>query len=245
MLAAERIGAGPALVLLHGFTLDRRTWTRQRPLARWLTLVAPDRRGNGQSTAPPDPPEEPADILALADALGLERFALLGHSQGARVAAHVARAAPGRVSHLLLAGAPHDAVAEDLPRAAMAARVRAGRLDEMRALWRAAPIMAARTRAGRALRDRMIADYAGRDLSALHPPLALDDGLLAGLAAPVTILVGADDTAPRRAAAQRLAAARPGARLIVLHGAGHLAPLEAPRAFNAAVREALADRPAA
>ena len=59
-LAVEKVGQGPTVVLLHGWTLDRRMWTMQaRALANRFTLVAIDRRGFGQSTAPPHQSPEP------------------------------------------------------------------------------------------------------------------------------------------------------------------------------------------
>lgn len=188
---------------------------------------------------------EPKDILTLADALGRDRFALLGHSQGARVAVHVALQAPDRVSHLLLLGPPHDGVAERLPRTAMQTLARAGRLEAMHALWLADPMMATRNDDARRLRDRIVADYAGRDLLDPQGPLPLDDAHARRLAVPLTVLVGSADTPARAAAARRIVGAVEGARLVVLDEAGHLANMEAPNAFNAALADALGACPIA
>lgn len=188
---------------------------------------------------------EPKDILALADALGLDRFALLGHSQGARVAVHVALEAPARVSHLLLLGPPHDGVAERLPRAAMRTLARAGQLEAMRALWLADPVMTTHSETARRLRDRIVGDYAGRDLLDPQEPLPLDDAHAGRLAVPLTVLVGSAETPARAAAAGRIVGAVEGARLMVFEEAGHLANMEAPHAFNAALADALGACPIA
>lgn len=239
-LRVETLGEGPPLLLLHGFTLDRRAWALQAPLAAQVRLIAPDRRGNGQSSAPPGPAAEVADVLAIADALGHRRFALLGHSQGARVAVHAALAAPERVTALLLLGAPIDDAPESLPRDAMRALALAGNTAEMRALWRRHPLMHCDTPAGQKRLDLILADYQARDLIDPHPPLPLTPAILAGLAVPLTVLVGSRDTPERQRAARALAAAAPRARLVQLPGAGHLAGLDAPDLLNAAILSAVA-----
>jgi len=95
---------GPLVVLLHGFPEFAYGWRRQvGPLAAaGLRVVAPDQRGYGLS----DKPDGLAaytvgtladDVLGLADALGRERFAVVGHDWGAAVAWHLASRNPGRV----------------------------------------------------------------------------------------------------------------------------------------------------
>src|SRR5690348_17569097 len=77
-------GSGPPLVLLHGHPRTHTTWHRVAPaLARDHTVVCPDLRGYGESTAPPTRPDHAqaakramaADVLALMRALGHDRFA--------------------------------------------------------------------------------------------------------------------------------------------------------------------------
>lgn len=100
-------GAGPALVLLHGFPQTQLIWHRVAPLlAQHFTLVMPDLRGYGHSAAPPGDAghrcyskrEMARDIIALADHLGIERFALAGHDRGGRVAYRLVLDNPGRVT---------------------------------------------------------------------------------------------------------------------------------------------------
>ncbi|PZN92248.1 MAG: hypothetical protein DCF31_16960 [Alphaproteobacteria bacterium] len=245
MLPVETIGRGPPLLLLHGWTLDRRMWRPQLALADRVTLVGIDRRGFGDATAPADLAAEPDDVLRVADALGIERFHLLGMSQGGRVAlalaARTAGAArtSGRLLSLTLQGTALDGPEGDdeaVPLAAMADAARRGDLAGLRRLWGAHPLMHAATPAGAALAAAMLADYAGRDLGA-SGALAASAAAIAGAAFPVTAIVGARDTARRRANVAALAAV--GARAVVLPGAGHLCNIDAAAGFNAALAGAL------
>lgn len=83
-------------------------WARQvERLAASFTCVTFDQPGLGQSSdsgAPWNTVGWAEDVLALADRLGAERFALVGHSTGGAIAQHVAAMAPQRVSALVLSG---------------------------------------------------------------------------------------------------------------------------------------------
>ena len=100
------------MVLLHHLAADADGWTFVgEALAadgRWV--VAPDLRGHGSSDRTSGYSLELVrdDVVGLADALRLDRFALVGHSLGASVAVLVAEAAPHRVTALVLedAGPP-------------------------------------------------------------------------------------------------------------------------------------------
>ncbi|MEU8521191.1 alpha/beta hydrolase [Streptomyces sp. NBC_01216] len=101
-------GDGPALVLLHGFPQTHLMWRHVAPiLAQHHTVVCPDLRGYGASSKPEEVGEDTyskrtmaADIIHLADALGLDRFALVGHDRGAHVAFRAGLDHPNRISHL-------------------------------------------------------------------------------------------------------------------------------------------------
>ena len=82
------------MLLLHGWSLDRRAWAPQIPLAERHRLVLIDRRGFGRSAAPPDLAAETLDLLALCERLELDRPILVGMSQGGRIALHAAFKAP-------------------------------------------------------------------------------------------------------------------------------------------------------
>lgn len=87
-------GAGPPLLLLHGYPQTHVAWHRVAPrLMRQFSLVVPDLRGYGESRGPrPDPEHRhyskramARDMAELMTALGHERFLLAGHDRGARV----------------------------------------------------------------------------------------------------------------------------------------------------------------
>jgi haloacetate dehalogenase len=84
-------GAGPPIVLLHGFPQTHLAWRQVAvELAADHEVICPDLRGYGDSDKPPDDPPQltyakrtmAADIVALARQLGHDRFALAGHDRG-------------------------------------------------------------------------------------------------------------------------------------------------------------------
>jgi pimeloyl-ACP methyl ester carboxylesterase len=107
-------GQGTALpvVLVHGFGGSTAVWDPQIDhLKTARRVVALDLRGHGQSDVAPrqsdyEVPAMAGDIAAVADALGLQRFALVGHSLGASVATAYAAAHPQRVAGLVMVGPP-------------------------------------------------------------------------------------------------------------------------------------------
>jgi pimeloyl-ACP methyl ester carboxylesterase len=101
-------GAGRPFVLLHGFPQTNLMWRHvATDLAADHTVICPDLRGYGASDKPaatsPDVYAKrtmAADVVALAHALGHERFALAGHDRGALVAFRAGLDHPGAISHL-------------------------------------------------------------------------------------------------------------------------------------------------
>ncbi len=116
--------AGPAdappVILLHGFPESHRTWRSVAPLLEdRFRLVMPDQRGFGGSDAPQDVNAYRidrilADLFALADALGIADFALVGHDWGGAAAwAAAIKGGPdrnGRVTRLAIINAPHPLI---------------------------------------------------------------------------------------------------------------------------------------
>lgn len=101
-------GDGPPLLLLHGYPQTHVAWHRIAPaLAREFTVVAPDLRGYGDSVVREEGPEGMSkramafDQLATMAALGFERFAVLGHDRGGRVAYRLALDHPDTVTALV------------------------------------------------------------------------------------------------------------------------------------------------
>ena len=104
-------GAGPPLLLLHGFPQNLHEWAQVAPvLARTHTVVCADLRGYGGSGKPVPLADMSnysframaGDLLRLMDSLGLDAFHLVGHDRGARVAHRLALDQPARVRSLAL-----------------------------------------------------------------------------------------------------------------------------------------------
>jgi pimeloyl-ACP methyl ester carboxylesterase len=242
-LNVVQAGQGPALLLLHGWTLDWRMWRPQMAaLAGDHHVIALDRRGFGASTAPAGLGREADDLLRVLDALGVADAVVVGMSQAARVALDVAWRFPDRVRGVVLQGAPYPglpvagAVGEEIPVAAYAALARAGSLADLRAQWGAHPLMRVFSESARALTAELLSAYTGRDLlqSGVGPDLRDPD--LAAIAAPTLVVTGALDTPHRRHAADVLAAALPRASRAEIENGGHLCNLCAPDAYNAMLR---------
>src|SRR4029077_9446909 len=95
-----RTGAGPPLLLLHGWPEFWLTWESvMARLADRFTLLAPDLRGFGDSDKPIGPfgPDQHAsDMLALLDAIGLHQVGIVGHDVGGALMQPLARKTPER-----------------------------------------------------------------------------------------------------------------------------------------------------
>jgi haloacetate dehalogenase len=118
-------GSGPPVLLLHGHPRTHTTWHRVAPLlvAAGHTVVCPDLRGYGGSTAPPPAVDHAqaakramaGDVVTLMRGLGHDRFAVVGHDRGSYVAFRLAMDHPGVATHLaVLDSIP---IAESLARA--------------------------------------------------------------------------------------------------------------------------------
>ena len=102
-------GSGPAVLLLHGYPQTHVMWHRVAPvLAEAHTVVAADLRGYGDSDRPPSDAEHrtyskratATDQSELMARLGHERYAVVGHDRGARVAHRLVLDHPEQVTHL-------------------------------------------------------------------------------------------------------------------------------------------------
>lgn len=256
-LALDDRGTGPALLFVHGYPLDGTLWRHQAgAFPGWRTLI-PDLRGLGRSDAP-DVGYSMAtyadDLASLLDAVGVDDVVLAGLSMGGYVAFEFVRRHRPRVRGLVLADtrAQADSAEGRKGREAAMATAREGgapliadqmltRLlspsapealrESVRAMMAAAPVPGI-LGALVAMRDRA-------DSTELLPTL---EGL------PTMVVVGEEDAITPPADARAMAKAIPGARLVEIPGAGHLAPLEQPEGFNrelASFLERLQPRPEA
>ena len=112
-------GEGPPLLLVHGWPQFWYAWRLIMPaLARDFTVIAPDQRGCGLSGKPPggyDTATLANDLVALMDALGYQRFAVVGHDTGMWIGYALAADHPGLVDRLAVAEAAVPGVSPSPP----------------------------------------------------------------------------------------------------------------------------------
>jgi pimeloyl-ACP methyl ester carboxylesterase len=112
-------GDGPPLLLVHGWPQTWYAWRLVMPaLARHFQVIVPDQRGTGLSDKPDDGYDTgtlAGDLVALMDALGHERFALVGHDTGMWIGYALAADHPDRVARLAVAETPLPGVSPSPP----------------------------------------------------------------------------------------------------------------------------------
>jgi len=233
-------GAGPAILLSHGFSATSQMWQPQvAALSRGHKLILWDMRGHGRSDYPPEDSaysEEAtvADMVAVLDAAGVEKAVIGGLSLGGYMSLAFRRVHPERVTALL--------VVDTGP---------GFRNEEARARWNAVALNTAERLQTEGLaslsgqsRERALSTHrsaeglarAARGMLTQRDARVIES--LPAIDVPALVIVGADD-APFLKAADYMAAKIPDSRLQVLSGAGHASNLDQPEAFNAAVLEFL------
>jgi pimeloyl-[acyl-carrier protein] methyl ester esterase len=246
-LRVRTAGKGPAVLLVHGWALDLDMWTPQfAALADRYRLIAFDRRGFGLSTGAPGIEHDLADIEQVLARLALEQIAIVGMSQGTRVALRWAMRYPHKTTCLVLDGPPRDLLAVDRSDGEIAFTVyhelvRAEGIEAFRRQWLEHPLMRLRTHDVRArtLLREMVNRYPGRDLVADTAEQLSSAGDPSQLDLPILIINGEHDSDARIGSGADLARALPDARLAVIAAAGHLANLDNPGAYNAVLGEFL------
>lgn len=262
-LEVEVAGAGPGLVLVHGLGGAKEDFADHVPvLARDHTVVVFDHRGHGASDKPAERSAYSidrlaADVVEVVDAVGLERFRLLGHSMGGMVARRIPMQASGRVEALVMmdtSAGPIPGFDPDLM--AMGAEVAFSQgkdalkelLDLAQTLETPAYQRVLQQRPGyQEFQDRKWSDLSEIMWGSMILELAnqLDEhAALAQVATfPVLALAGAQDD-PFVTAAHALVAAVPHAQLAIIPEAGHSPQFENPQAWIDALTGFLASVPA-
>jgi pimeloyl-ACP methyl ester carboxylesterase len=238
-------GAGAAVILAHGWTLDLEMWEPQvAALRREFRLVRLDRRGHGLSSGLPDTNQDAADLAALCAHLGIRRCSLVGMSQGARGVLALAASAPGLVTAMILDGPPalESGESDDVPVAQFRTLAQRSGLAAFRREWVRLPFVQLRSRDARAhaLLAAMIERFPGHELLAASVPPAAPAPALPTLRVPTLVLVGEHDSASRAQAAQFLCAQLPQAQCVVIADAGHLPNLDQPARYSDLCRAFLA-----
>ena len=231
------------MVLLHAFPLTGEMFEPQwTALSSRAHLIVPDLRGFGGSDTGPSPSEMGTiaeDVLGLLDHLAIDSAVVGGVSMGGYASLALLRNDPGRVRALVLADTQTSA--DDAParerREATAREV----LEKGPAALLPSVDKLLGPSASPELRARVSAWIAGgspEGLAAAQRGMALRPDardILARFGGPVLVLVGAEDVLTPPAKARAMADLVPGAELVEIPGAGHLANVEQPLAFNAAL----------
>ena len=254
-------GAGDPLVLLHGFGASTLLWEPVLPrLAASRRVIAIDLNGFGWTERPREPEAYTLEgqerlVLGVADALGLARFDLAGHSYGGAISIYLAARHPERVRSLVL-------VDSALPSYSALRRSKSFRNRTLSVLFvRAVALTPARVRFGleasyaddskvtdelvRAYLERLRVEGVGDAFYGLtapngEPPEQVD---LATLDLPTLVVWGAEDGLIAARDGRRAAESLPDAGFVELAGCGHSPMEECPEAFLAAVEPFLAVRP--
>ncbi|HVO15890.1 MAG TPA: alpha/beta fold hydrolase [Alphaproteobacteria bacterium] len=251
--AAAVEGKGPStVVFLHGVGGDRESWTPQlKAFSARFRAVAWDCPGYGAS-APLEPMTFPglaASLLALLDRLGAARAHIVGQSFGGMIAQEFAATFPERVRSLVLTGTSPAFGRAD------------GDFQKRFVAERLAPLDAGKTMAE--LAQGIVGSLVGDDpdpagvkaavasMSRVAPATYRASMLcivgfdrreaLGRIAVPTLVLAGSRDTNAPAPMMEKMASKIPGARYVCLEGAGHLANLEQPAAFNEIVLKFLTE----
>ena len=242
-LPFDEAGAGDPVVLLHAGVADRTMWAEHlQPLAdAGHRALAVDLPGFGEATPAPVEDAPWLDVLETMDELGIARATLVGNSFGGAVAQRVAVLAPERVLSLALISSPAEGVepSRELEAVWEAEEAALGRGDIEAAVQTVVDAWTLPD-APQELQDRVAAmERRALELQAqagevpeAADPIAADPAALARFDAPALVAVGEHDKRYFQLAAEALAGELPNALLVVLAGAGHLAPLERPREFR-------------
>jgi len=237
-------GTGPAVLLLHGHTFDRRVWEPQLAalLGAGLRVLRPDLRGHGRSTRPDagyHVSHHAADVETVLDAAGVERATVVGFSFGGGVGLELALTRPDRVAALglvatVLPERPFEPEFMDSLRAVARAIRADGVPAAMAGPWADGPLFAhSFTKPGvREATLAIVRDFPGAEFLATERDRVARGWTvpdrLAEIAVPTRVMVGEREMPGFRAWAEEIAAAVPGATLDVVPDGGHLLPLETP-----------------
>lgn len=231
----------PVVLLIGSLGSTLEMWDPQVPaLAESFRVARYDTRGHGRSPVPPGPyalDDLVDDAVALLDRLEVARAHVVGLSLGAMTAMRLAAREPDRVGRLaLLCSAAQfaDPTSWDSRAAAVRARGAVAVADAVVQRWFTAPFRLARPDLAEHWRS-VIASTPAEGYASCCEAIArlalLPD--LPRITAPTLVLAGADDPAAPPDEMRTIAQAVPGARLVVLPEAAHLANLEQPLAVTA------------
>jgi len=258
----EEAGTGTPVVFVHEFAGDYRTWEPQmRSFARAHRCVTFSARGYPPSDVPSDPARygqeaARADVIAVMDALSIDRAHIVGHSMGAYTALHVGIRHPQRCISVTAAGCGWGSVADPAAREAMrqlaadtAQMFTDEDIAEAAALYADGPTRQAHKHKdprGYAEFARMLSEHSALGhamtmamLQARRPTLWDMEADLQRFSVPLLVVVGDEDDSCLEGSVF-LKRTVPTAGLLVIPRSGHTITSEEPATFNAALAELFA-----
>ena len=258
----EEAGSGSAVVFVHEYAGDYRTWEAQmRFFARAHRCITYSQRGYPPSDVPGEAAQYSQDIarddvLAVMDALKIDKAHVVGHSMGAYTALHVGIKAPARCLSVTAAGCGWGSTPDAKQREAMKAlAAETGKMfaeqgiEKAAAAYADAPMRQAlkhKDPRGYAEFARMLGEHSAEghaqtmfNLQLKRPTLWDMEAELRKFSVPLLIVVG-DEDEPCIDGSVFLKRIAPTAGLLVMPRTGHNVPTEEPAAFNAALAELFA-----
>jgi YbgC/YbaW family acyl-CoA thioester hydrolase len=238
-LAVEVRGEGLPVLLVHGFPFDRTMWRHQLAGLSRCRRIAPDLRGAGASSVPPDGysiARYADDLIGVLDALGVGQAVACGLSMGGYIVLELVRRYADRLRGIVLADTKAEADSAEARRgrdelAGIAEREGAGAVADRLLPRLVAPVTrTAQPEVVGQVREMIERQPVAGIVGALRALRDRPDSTatLGTVRVPALVLVGAEDAITPPAAAEAMAAAIPGARYVRIPAAGHLAPLEQP-----------------
>lgn len=241
------------VLMIHGFTLNNTIWDEQVVgLGHIARLITPDLRGHGQTEATDVSPYTmemmATDCMNLLDYLGHQGpVVVAGFSMGGYIAFEICRQFPERVSGLILAATRASADTED----AKAGRIESARValaegvlpvvDSLLPKLLAPGTYAEHPGLVAVLEEMMLGTspegVAGAQLAMSQRPDSRGD--LQGIEIPTLVVHGMEDQLIPVSEAEIMAEGIPGAKLVLIEGAGHLVNMEQPDVFNETVQDFL------
>jgi 3-oxoadipate enol-lactonase len=234
----ERAGEGENVVLIHDGMLHSAVWDEQfARFARHFAVIRYDRRGYGRSSKPLAPYSSLDDLIALFDALKLDRAAVCGMSAGGGLAIDFTLAHPERVTALVLVGAVVGGFPYTEHFITRGGRMRPGASPDADSVyryfaekdpWEIAP----QNLEAHAKVLRLVTENPPQEDRQIKMPASPALPRLGEIKARTLVIAGESDIPDVHAHAGAIAAGIPKARRAVVVNSGHLVPLEQPVAFD-------------
>lgn len=238
-------GAGPWLAMSHSLACDISMWDDQAALlAKRFKVLRFDTRGHGKTEAPRGAytlDQLADDAKALLDAVGARDVHWVGLSMGGMIGQTLALKHPGTLKSLVLADTTSHYPEEAAP--LWAARIKTAEAQGMEPLvqptlerWFTEPYRKAQTarvaKIAESIRNTPVAGYVG----CCHAiPKINVTARLKEIKCPALVIVGEQDPGTPPAMAREIQENLPGAQLVVIPSAAHIANVEQPEAFNRAL----------